>query len=298
VHTAIGVFTTRERAEETLKQLLNAAVPRDSIVFLSRSEHETMAIAKEVGEIAGGMTGGAVGMGAGLLVASLALVPGIGQVFAVGAGATALLGLIGRKAGAAVAHHLAKDVEQPAQTADERVSEEAQTLVEVLQAGRSLLVVSTESEATAKTASGILDRYSLSALATQTELVKGTGKIQASVRAAGGGVTAVEMKGHIGVGEGNTILRGTIQQLVSEGHRKILLIMREVDYIDSSGIGEIVRAHTLARKSSGQMKIVEPSPKVHEMLHMTLLDRVIDVYPSETAATESFTAAAKAQTPN
>jgi anti-anti-sigma factor len=292
VYTAIAVFTSRERAEETLKELLNAGVPRDSIVFLSRSQHEAMAVAKEVGEIAGGMTGGAVGLGAGLMVASLALLPGIGQVFAVGVGATALLGLLGRKAGAAVAHHLAKEVEQPAQTEDEKGSEDAHTFVEVLKAGRSLLVVSTESGETAKTASGILDRYSLSSLGAQTEPVKVGGKTQASVRAAAGGVTAVEMKGRIGFGEGNAILRETIQQLVVDGHRKILLVMREVDLIDSSGIGEIVRAHTLARKSSGQMKIADPSPMVHEMLHMTMLNKLIEIYPSETAAAESFTGSA------
>jgi anti-anti-sigma factor len=295
VYTAIGVFTSRERTEETLKELLNAGVPRDSIVFLSRSQHEAMAVAKEVGEVAGGVTGGAVGMGAGLMVASLALLPGIGQVFAVGVGATALLGLIGRKAGAAVAHHLAKDVEQPAQAADETVSEDAQTFVEVLKAGRSLLVVSTESAAVAKAASGILDRFSLSALGAHTEPAKTGGKLQASVRAATGGVTAVEMKGRIVIGEGNTILRETIQQLLLDGHRKILLVMREVDHIDSSGIGEIVRAHVLARKSSGQIKIADPSPKVHEMLHMTLLNKVIEVFPNETAAAESFAeSAAKA----
>src|ERR1700721_4865009 len=168
MHTAIGVFTSRERAEETLKELLNAEVPKDSIVFLSRSEHEAMAIAKEVGEVAGGAAGGAGGLGAGLVVASLALLPGIGQVFAVGVGATALLGLIGRKAGATVAHHLAKDAEQTAQVADEEVSDDARTFVAVLKAGRSLLVVRTESAHIAKTATGILDRNSLSALGAQT----------------------------------------------------------------------------------------------------------------------------------
>ena len=110
------------------------------------------------------------------------------------------------------------------------------------------------------------------------------------MRAVPGGVTAIEVRGRIVIGEGNTILRETIQQLVVDGHRKILLVMREVEHIDSSGIGEIVRAHTLARKSGVQMKIADPSPKVHEMLQMTLLNKVLDVYPSETAAVESFTA--------
>jgi anti-sigma B factor antagonist len=285
VNTVIGVFASRERAEEALKELLHAGIPKHSITFLSRSEHEAMAVAKEVGEIAGGATGGALGLGAGLVVASLALLPGIGQVFAVGVGATALLGLIGRKAGATVAHHLAKDVEQPATTAEESGSEDAQTFVEVLKAGRSLLVVNTDSADTAKAASEILDRASLSGPGA-----KARGKAQSTVRAAAGGVTAVDMKGRIVIGEGNTFLRETVHQLVAGGHRKILLVMREVDHIDSSGIGEIVRAHTLARKSNGQMKIADPSPKVHEMLHMTMLNKVIEVYPSETAAVESFTA--------
>ena len=290
MYTAIGVFASRERAEETLKELLHAGIAKDSITFLSRSEHEAMAVAKEVGGIAGEVTGGAVGLGAGLVVASLALLPGIGQVFAVGVGATALLGLIGKKAGATIAHRLAKDVEQPADSADESGSEDAQTFVEVLKAGRSLLVVNTESADAAKTASGILDRASLSVDVAQAEPTKARGKSHASVRAAAGGVTAVDMKGRIVIGEGNSVLRETVQQLVTDGHRKILLVMREVEHIDSSGIGEIVRAHTLARKSSGQVKIADPSPKVHEMLHMTMLNKVIEVYPSETAAVESFTA--------
>ncbi len=290
MHTAIGVFASRERADETLKELLRAGVPKDSIVFLSRSEHEAMAVAKEVGGIAGGVTGGAVGLGAGLVVASLALVPGIGQVFAVGVGATALLGLIGRKAGTTVAHHLAKDVEQPLATSDEKASEDAQTFVELLKAGRSLLVVSTESEVNAKVAAVILDRASVAAGASPAEPAKAGGKTNASLRAVAGGVTAVEMKGRIVIGEGNTILRETIHQLVTDGHRKILLVMREVEHIDSSGIGEIVRAHTLARKSSAQMKIADPSPKVHEMLQMTMLNKVLEVYPSEAAAMDAFTA--------
>ncbi len=292
MHTAIGVFTSREHAEETLKELLRAGVPKDSIVFLSRSEHEAMAVAKEVGGIAGGVTGGAVGLGAGLVVASLALVPGIGQVFAVGVGATALLGLIGKKAGATVAHRLAKDVEQPAETADEKASDDAQTFMEVLKAGRSLLVVSTESEVNAKVAAVILDRETIGAGTAPAGPAKAGGKTNASVRAVAGGVTAVEIQGRIVIGEGNTILRETIQQLVVDGHRKILLVMRDVEHIDSSGIGEIVRAHTLARKSSGQMKIADPSPKVHEMLQMTMLNKVLEVYPTEAAAVDSFTAAA------
>jgi anti-sigma B factor antagonist len=100
------------------------------------------------------------------------------------------------------------------------------------------------------------------------------------------------MKGRIVIGEGNTILRETIEQLVVDGHRKILLVMREVDHIDSSGVGEIVRAYTLARKSNGRTKIADPGPKVHEMLQMSMLNKVIEVYPSETAGTESFTASA------
>ncbi len=289
METVIGVFTSRERAEETLKDLLKHDVPEDAIVFLTRSESEAMALGKEIGGLAGGFAGGAVGLGAGMVIASLAIIPGIGQVFAIGAGATALLGFLGRKTGATMGEHVAKETGIPKPVADGESSEDARTFVEVLKAGRSLIVVRTESAETAKIASGILDSATISGQS------KASSRMQAGVRQAGAGVTVVDVRGRIVVGEGNTMLRETVQKLIDAGNKRVVLVMKEVDHIDSSGIGELVRAHTLIRNANGQLKIADPSPKVHEILQMTMLFKIFDIHPDELSAVDSFqTSKAKA----
>jgi anti-sigma B factor antagonist len=282
VETAIGVFGSRDRAEEALKELLRQGVPEDSVVFLTRSKSDAETLGKEIGTIAGGFTGGAVGLGAGMVAASLSLIPGIGQVFAVGVGAAALLGFLGTKTGATVGEGLAKETEIPAPVQDEKSSEDAQLFVDVLKTGKSLIVVRTESLAIAKTAAAILDR------ATPSAQAPSAGKMQTVIRHASLDVTVVEIKGRIVVGEGNTMLRQTVQELIEVGRVKVLLAMQEVEHIDSSGIGELVRAHTAVRKANGQLKIASPSPKVQEMLQMTMLHKVLDVHPDEATAVKSF----------
>ncbi|MGD0402450.1 MAG: STAS domain-containing protein [Candidatus Acidiferrales bacterium] len=282
METSIGVFSSRDRAEEALKELLHNHVPEDSIVYLTRSESEAIALGKEIGTVAGGFTGGAIGLGAGMVAASLALIPGIGQVFAVGVGAAALLGFLGTKTGAKVGQTVAKETQIPAPTADKEAPEDAELFLEVLKAGRSLVVVRTESPAIAKVASGILDR------ATETAQPKTTTRMQAGVRQVSKGVAAVDVKGRIVVGEGNIVLRETIQKLVDDGNIKVLLVMQEVEHIDSSGIGEIVRAHAMMRRLSGQLKVVNPSAKVQEVLQMTMLQKVLDVHKDEASAIKSF----------
>jgi len=293
VETAIGVFGSRNRAEEALKDLLQQGVPEDSVVFLTRSKSDAEALGKEIGTIAGGFTGGAVGLGAGMVAASLSLIPGIGQVFAVGVGAAALLGFIGTKTGATVGEGLAKETGIPAPVQDEKSSEDAQLFVDVLKVGKSLIVVRTESLAIAKTAAAILDRGTPSA-----QPQSATGKMLTVIRQAALDVTVVEIKGRIVVGEGNTMLRQTVQELVEVGRVKVLLVMQEVEHIDSSGIGELVRAHTVVRKANGQLKIASPSPKLQEMLQMTMLHKVLDVHPDEATAVKSFggSSASKAAT--
>src|SRR3981081_1429229 len=98
METAIGVFASRDNAEEAVKELREQSVPEDSIVFLTRSENEAKSVAKEVGAFVGGFVGGAAGMTTGVVAATL-LLPGVGMVFAVGVGAAALVGLGGRGVG-------------------------------------------------------------------------------------------------------------------------------------------------------------------------------------------------------
>jgi hypothetical protein len=165
LETAIGVFASRERAENALGYLLENGVPEDAIVYLTRSETEAVALGKKIGGFAGSIAGGAVGFGAGMAAASWALIPGAGEVFALGAGAAALLGLLGKKAGAAAGAKLTKNVDADV-VRDEQSAEDAEVFLGILKTDRSLIVVRTESHETAKTACVIFDRMGIAGTAT------------------------------------------------------------------------------------------------------------------------------------
>src|ERR1700686_271227 len=123
METAIGVFASRDRAEDGVKELLQEGVPESSLVFLTRSESEAKTIGKQLGAFAGGFAGGAAGMTAGGAAATL-LLPGIGAVFALGFGAAALLGLAGAGAGATTGAAIAHDSDAPQPSADAKSAED------------------------------------------------------------------------------------------------------------------------------------------------------------------------------
>src|ERR1700736_568463 len=152
METAIGVFAARERAEEAVKNLLEQSVPKDSIVYLTRSETEAKNVGKELGAYAGGFVGGAAGLSAGVAAATLLAVPGIGPVFALGFGAAALLGLVGAGTGAAVGAVASEDPSAPVPTSGTGSSEDSAFFRQVLNEGHSLIVVRTESPQVATTA--------------------------------------------------------------------------------------------------------------------------------------------------
>ena len=290
----MGVFTSRDQAEHALRQLEKKGVPEREIVFLSRSESEAVAIGKDIGATAGGLAGGAVGLGTGMVMASLALIPGLGQVFAVGVGAAALLGYLGKRGGEKLGQEIGKKAEAiHAPSEDALAQEDAETFLEVLREGRSLIVVRTESEARAKAAAEVLDEATAHVPVRAAGAAGAAGsKMHAGVRQVSPDVVAVDVRGRVVIGEGNIVLRETIQKLVEGGNRRVLLVMQEVEHIDSSGIGELVRAHTLIRRASGRLKIVHPSAKVQEMLHMTMLHKVLEVHADEDSAIKAFGAAA------
>jgi hypothetical protein len=118
METAIGVFASRDRAEEAIKELKDR-LPEESIVFLTRSESEATRVSKEFGKVVGGIAGGATGLYAGI-IASL-LVPGIGPVFALGAGAAAVLGLAGAGGGSVLGKAVAHDTPS---TSEAKVTED------------------------------------------------------------------------------------------------------------------------------------------------------------------------------
>ena len=102
------------------------------------------------------------------------------------------------------------------------------------------------------------------------------------------GVTIVDLKGRITLGEGSATLRDTVHDLLSKGLKRILLNLSDVNHIDSSGIGELVSAFTVAKKQGGELKLLNLTKKAHDLLQITKLYTVIDVTDNEAAAVKSF----------
>ncbi|MGH9565314.1 MAG: STAS domain-containing protein [Candidatus Angelobacter sp.] len=102
------------------------------------------------------------------------------------------------------------------------------------------------------------------------------------------GVTVVDMSGRITLGEGSVVLRDTIRDLLGKGEKKILLNLGNVTYIDSSGIGEMVSAFTSVRNQGGELKLLNLTKKVHDLLQITKLYTVFDIKDDETVAVGSF----------
>jgi anti-sigma B factor antagonist len=102
------------------------------------------------------------------------------------------------------------------------------------------------------------------------------------------GVAVVDMSGRITLGEGSVILRDTIRDLIGKGQKKILLNLGDVTYIDSSGIGELVSAFTAVRREGGELKLLNLTKKVHDLLQITKLYTVFDIKDDEAAAIKAF----------
>ena len=103
-----------------------------------------------------------------------------------------------------------------------------------------------------------------------------------------GDVTVLDMSGKITIGEGSVALRTAIRRVLEEGKRRILLNLGGVSYIDSSGIGELVSSYTAINKEEGQLKLLNLTQKLQDLLTITKLLTVFDVYESEAEALNSF----------
>ncbi len=102
------------------------------------------------------------------------------------------------------------------------------------------------------------------------------------------GITIVDCSGRITLGEGSVVLRDAVKDLLSKGQKKILLNLGDVNYIDSSGIGELVSAYTTVKNQGGELKLLNLTKKVHDLLQITKLYTVFDVRDDETSAVKSF----------
>ena len=102
------------------------------------------------------------------------------------------------------------------------------------------------------------------------------------------GVTVMDLSGRITLGEGSVVLRDVVRDLLSKGKKKILANLADVNYIDSSGIGELVSAFTTVRNQGGELKLLNLTKKVHDLLQITKLYTVFDVRDDEASAIKSF----------
>lgn len=100
--------------------------------------------------------------------------------------------------------------------------------------------------------------------------------------------TIVDISGHITLGEGSAMLREMIKDLLSKGQKRIVLNLADVNYIDSSGIGELVSGFTTVKNQGGELKLLHLTKKVHDLLLITKLYTVFDVHSDEQVAVRSF----------
>lgn len=103
-----------------------------------------------------------------------------------------------------------------------------------------------------------------------------------------GDVAVIDFSGRITLGEGSSVLRKTIKDLVQAGRSKIILNLEDVDYIDSSGIGELVVAHSAVESAKGELKLLNLTRRVRDIVQITRLFTIFDVQTDETSALRSF----------
>ncbi len=104
------------------------------------------------------------------------------------------------------------------------------------------------------------------------------------------GVTILDLSGRITLGEGSVTVRDAVKDAVNKGAKNILLNLAEIDYIDSSGLGELVSAFTTVKNQGGELKLLHLTAKVHDLLQITKLYTVFDIKDDEAAAVASFAA--------
>ena len=103
-----------------------------------------------------------------------------------------------------------------------------------------------------------------------------------------GNVTVLAVRGDLVIGEPETAFKKTVTRLLEEGKVNLLVDLGEVGFLDSSGLGALVRAMTLSQKEGGQTKLLRAGPQVRKLLEMTKLDSVFEIYDDPASALASF----------
>jgi anti-sigma B factor antagonist len=266
MHTTVGIFATRERAEEALVRLLENHIPEDRIVYLTRSE-------QDAATVSGRMHERAFAASRSQARETGRLTPNPSPVFALGFGdKTPLPSTTHPPFGLSTGDPAVLD-----SLVASASSEDRDFFQRVLDGGNSAVVVRTNSAMSAAAVCEIFDTFALH--------MRRSGSTPTSVilRRLSGGALA-EFSGKIALGEGTALLRESIQNLVHFGYRHILLDLEHVDYLDSAGLGELVRSHVTVRGHGRTLKLVKPSAGVLRLLQMTRLDRVFEIVADQPAA--------------
>jgi anti-sigma B factor antagonist len=103
-----------------------------------------------------------------------------------------------------------------------------------------------------------------------------------------GDVTIIDLSGKITIGEGSVQLREAVRKALEEGKKKIILNLGDVSYVDSSGIGELVSSYTTTNNNGGQLKLLNLTKKIQDLLMITKLLTVFETFDNEAAAIQSF----------
>jgi anti-sigma B factor antagonist len=103
-----------------------------------------------------------------------------------------------------------------------------------------------------------------------------------------GDIKVLDLSGKMTLGEGDELLRDKVNSLVHQGHKKIILNLEGVPYIDSAGLGEIVRTYTTVSRQGGKLKLLNLTKRIEDLLSITKLLTVFETYDAEEAAVKSF----------
>jgi anti-sigma B factor antagonist len=267
MRTAIGVFADLNRAEEAIRKLLANRVPPERITFLTRSEPEAHSVGQHLADV--GSSAKASAFPARLSVLSI---PGIGHVFVQGPEVNALAEAAVSDASTASVNDPWRNVSSPAGAEDD-----AAFFRRVLLDGCSVIMVRSDSNAVATAACEVLDRLSLGIRRTAA------GKSGVTVRQIPGAAVAT-FSGKLALDEGCRLLRETVRALLDAGQIRILLNLERLEFMDSAGLGELVRTHVAVRARGGQLTLIHPAPNVFQLLRVTKVDQVFDIAPDELSA--------------
>ncbi len=101
-------------------------------------------------------------------------------------------------------------------------------------------------------------------------------------------IVVVDVEGKIALGDGDVEIKQAVNSLLQKGDKNVVLNMAKVPYLDSAGLGEIMRCFTALRRDGGNFKLVSPNQRIIDLLSITKLLNVFDIYDSEAAAIKSF----------